>query len=488
MTPKTDLHQLIQSLTKSEKRYFSLFAKRHVIAEENKYIKLFNCIEKQKEYDEVEVRQLFNYNKAYANLAAEKGYLKELILKSLKHFHEKNLTDSILYDRLIQIEILYEKGLFDIGCELIDKSIVLAKKHEKFLIHTQLLIWKINYAIKLNTFDSIFIDSETASKNVALFLEALTYKRGYHELFLMANKTEGSKNDKQTKEAIATLKPITKQVEPKSNLGLYYYFSILSFIAVLEKNKKNMLLYFEKSLEIFKKNFLFCKEEPNLYLNSANNYIFSLIISDELKRAEEEISALQNTTNSLALSSQQKARTFFNISDNKLLVLSKQNKWNLAHDTAKEIEKEMFIYEKYIDQPRKTYLYFSFSSVHFFSKNYKLVSKFLNRIIKSKEDKAADTSLISLAMVVQLIVMIETQELLLFNNKLTSTRKYIKQHQVSGWLLLFCDFLFVHEKNKTSKSNAEMKLKKNLITDNANNETLKQLFGNFDLMKWLKTK
>ena len=488
MTPKTDLHQLIQSLTKSEKRYFSLFAKRHIIAGENKYIKLFNCIKKQKKYDEVKVRQFFNYSKTYTNLAAEKGYLKELILKSLKQFHEKNFMDAILYDRLIQIEILYEKGLFDMGYELIDKSILMAEKHEKFLIHTQLLIWKINYTIKLNTFDFIFTDSETASKNIALFLETLTYKRGYHELFLMANKTEKTKNRKQIKEAISKLKPIYKKAEPKSNLGAYYYYAILSFIAVLENNTINMLLYFEKSLAVFKKNFLFCKEEPNLYLNSANNYIFSLIISDELKKAEEEITILQSTTNTLALTAQQKARTFFNISDNTLLVLSKQNKWTLAHETAKGIEKEMFLYEKYIDQPRKTYLYFSFSSIHFFSKNYKLVNKFLNKIIKFKEDKEADTSLIALAMVVQLLVMIETQELLLFKSKLTSTRKYIKQQPVSEWLLLFCDFLFLHEKNKASKSNIENELKKNLITDAANNETLKKLFGYFDLLKWLEKK
>jgi len=307
-------------------------------------------------------------------------------------------------------------------------------------------------------------------------------------LFLMANKTEKTKNRKQIKEAISKLKPIYKKAEPKSNLGAYYYYAILSFIAVLENNTINMLLYFEKSLAVFKKNFLFCKEEPNLYLNSANNYIFSLIISDELKKAEEEITILQSTTNTLALTAQQKARTFFNISDNTLLVLSKQNKWTLAHETAKGIEKEMFLYEKYIDQPRKTYLYFSFSSIHFFSKNYKLVNKFLNKIIKFKEDKEADTSLIALAMVVQLLVMIETQELLLFKSKLTSTRKYIKQQPVSEWLLLFCDFLFLHEKNKASKSNIENELKKNLITDAANNETLKKLFGYFDLLKWLEKK
>ena len=326
MIPKTNLHQLIQSLTKSEKRYFSLFAKRHAIAGENKYIKLFNEIEKQKTYNEKRVKQILNNQKIYTNLSAEKGYLKELILKSLKHFHERNFIDSILYDRLIQIEILYEKGLFEMGDELITKSIRLAEQHEKFLIHTQLLNWKINYAIKLNTFESIHADSNTASHKISLFLETLTYKQGFHELFLMANKTEEAKKSKQIQATIIKLKPIAKKLAPNSNLGAYYYYAILSFIAVLENDTKNMVLYFEKGINLFKRNLLFCKEETNLYLNSANNYIFSLILGNELKKAEVEIDDLQKTTNTLTLTIQQKARTFINISDNRLLIyLSKTN-------------------------------------------------------------------------------------------------------------------------------------------------------------------
>lgn len=483
MTPKTNLHELIQSLTKSEKRYFSLFAKRHIIAGENKYIKLFNCIEKQKEYNETKVKQALNYKQTYANLAAEKAYLKELILKSLKHFHEKNFIDSILYDRLIQIEILYEKGLYEMGFELIDKSVALAVKHEMFLIHSQLLIWKINYAIKLNTFESIFTDSAIASKNAALFLETINYKKSYHELFLIANKAEEVKNSKQIKETILKLKPISKLAVPQSYMGAHYYYAILSFIAVIENDTKNTIHYFEKDVNIFKKNRLFCEDEPNLYLNSANNYIFALIMGGELKKAEIEIDDLQKITDSLKLTIQQKARTFINIVDNKLLILSKQYKWEAAFIAAKEIEKDFAVYEKYIDLPRKTYLYFSFANIYFFSKHFKLTNKFLNRIIASRKDKEADTSLIALAMIIQLITMIESQEMLLFKNKLTSTRKYIKQESVSDWLLQFCDFLSGYEKNKP-----EREIKSKLIKDSADDKALKKLLGYFDLVKWVEKK
>ena len=44
------VHELIKSLTKSEKRYFKLMSSRHTIGEENNYVILFDAIEKQIDY------------------------------------------------------------------------------------------------------------------------------------------------------------------------------------------------------------------------------------------------------------------------------------------------------------------------------------------------------------------------------------------------------------------------------------------------------
>ena len=44
-TPSQDLYKLIKSLTKTEKRYFSKFAEKHVIGDQNNYYKLFKVID-----------------------------------------------------------------------------------------------------------------------------------------------------------------------------------------------------------------------------------------------------------------------------------------------------------------------------------------------------------------------------------------------------------------------------------------------------------
>ena len=46
------LFDLVKSMSKSEKRYFKLMSSRHTIGDENNYVRLFDFLDKQEEYDE----------------------------------------------------------------------------------------------------------------------------------------------------------------------------------------------------------------------------------------------------------------------------------------------------------------------------------------------------------------------------------------------------------------------------------------------------
>ena len=56
-TVSEELFQLIKSLSKQEKRYFKLYASRHVIGEKNKYVQLFDAIDKQAAYNEEKIKK-----------------------------------------------------------------------------------------------------------------------------------------------------------------------------------------------------------------------------------------------------------------------------------------------------------------------------------------------------------------------------------------------------------------------------------------------
>ena len=103
MKPTDDLFQLIHSLSKSEKRYFSIY-----YSGKNVYQKIFGIIEKQEEYDEKELLEKLNI----CQIHVYKNYLHKLILKSLRSFHAESSESVILFNQLQNFEILFDRGLF----------------------------------------------------------------------------------------------------------------------------------------------------------------------------------------------------------------------------------------------------------------------------------------------------------------------------------------------------------------------------------------
>ena len=90
------LFQLIKSLNKSEKRYFSLYASRHTIGEKNNYIILFEAIDKQLEYNESLILKQFKKEAFINKFSIAKSRLYDVVLDSLTAFHSRSSIDAQL--------------------------------------------------------------------------------------------------------------------------------------------------------------------------------------------------------------------------------------------------------------------------------------------------------------------------------------------------------------------------------------------------------
>lgn len=484
MTPKDDLHQLIHALTKSEKRYFNLFAQQHVIGEKNSYLTLFKAIYKQKEYNEFALKKDLINEKSIKNLAAEKYNLKELILKSLKHFHEKNFHDAILYDRLIQIEILYEKGLYEMGYDLLLKSISIAEKYEKFLIYSLLMIWKINYDIKLNQSKNIFENIDIAISKAGLFQETMFYMKKTFQVLSeqkLFNEPDYIKVVEKTKKQLVNY---AKNIEPHSVLGLYYYNTALGLIEGFTENKEKSQHLFKNAKDVFKNNPLFILEKSNVYLIATNNYIISLIENNQFKEAQLEIDELEHFSTNLKLTNQLKARSFLIVADFRLLILQKQKNWGKSIQLSKEIEKGLTVFEKYIDPDRRVDLFISLSVVHFYAKNYKQSNKYLNKIIKTSVDENTDVTLIVLAKCIQLLILIYNNDFILLDNKILSIKRYVIRNNIDNGILLFLNFIQLKYSTNPNKLKIE-KFKQDFINECDESATLKKLNNYFNLLEFL---
>lgn len=136
-----DLFVLIQSLTKEEKRYFKLFAQNSGGQSDN-YLKLFDAIDKQTEYDEEELKRKLQRQKVdVRHFAAHKVYLYQLILKCLQLFYQEASAEEEILSGLKYLKILFRKRLMEQAQVLLDKLLEQCIRFDKLFYLPRLYEW-----------------------------------------------------------------------------------------------------------------------------------------------------------------------------------------------------------------------------------------------------------------------------------------------------------------------------------------------------------
>ncbi|MES2567442.1 MAG: hypothetical protein V4565_11275 [Bacteroidota bacterium] len=110
MKPTNQLFEIIKSLTPEEEKQFKLISSLQ--QGEKNYIKLYNFIQKQDDYDEEDVKNHFKNELFVQHFASEKNQLLHHILKSLR-FHRQETSASARIDEEIKnIQLLFNKSLY----------------------------------------------------------------------------------------------------------------------------------------------------------------------------------------------------------------------------------------------------------------------------------------------------------------------------------------------------------------------------------------
>ena len=115
------LHALIKAMTPSEKRAFKIYAGRHVIGNQNNYVRLFDALDKQKKYHEENLIKSLGGKSKAKYISADKYYLYGLVLNSLSAFHAESSVGHQLHHQMHTAEILFEKGLYGQASKVLEK-------------------------------------------------------------------------------------------------------------------------------------------------------------------------------------------------------------------------------------------------------------------------------------------------------------------------------------------------------------------------------
>jgi hypothetical protein len=137
------LNRLINTLTKSEKRYFRLYtALQHGSKD---YVHLFDLLEKQSFKNTVAIKETFLQQHAGSSYEVCSKYLYKILLDCLLHLHLQRDQTAIIATGILKSEILFERSLHEEALKQVQKMQSLTSERENEL----LLLWAKQQEIRL---------------------------------------------------------------------------------------------------------------------------------------------------------------------------------------------------------------------------------------------------------------------------------------------------------------------------------------------------
>ena len=261
---------LIKTLTMSEKRYFKIFSERHIIGERNKYVLLFEELDKSNTEDDKAIKNSLKKAGVHAVfLSADRNYLYQLILASLNGFHDSRTYNLEIKEALLSIEILFHKGLYQECLKLIAKTETLAEECENFQLMIDVLMWKkrcSGYSLGLQ---------KAAEVNLSIdkYIALLNNLKSITDLYYRSNLLQAG-NEKFSKgDVLKKFERILQQPELKNERNalsfsakVYYHLIYSNYYRYLDNQSKE-LRHLEQLVALIHQSKTYAVEYPLDYIS-----------------------------------------------------------------------------------------------------------------------------------------------------------------------------------------------------------------------------
>jgi len=372
---------LVKKLNMSEKRYFKIFSERHTIGTQNKYVALFDELEKADLENDDDLKKKLKVKGIHTDfISPDKNYLYQLILRSLNEFyHSKNLNFKIK-ESLLSIEILLRKGLYDECMKLIEKNEALAIECENFQLMIELLNWKKNcggYSLGSSKAHEINL-------SIDKYLKLLINVKKMADLYYQTNLLREDVEQFNKKVDLEKINDIFKQPEllDQQNVlslsaNIYYHLSYANYYYLFENPQKE-LYHLQELIDSLNSSKIYAIEHPLDYLTTYNKLIgVKLKLNDN--SFMEDVNCLKDFTKKVLLHKDLVAyRIFIHTSSHELEYYLLNNDFQKVKDKCEFIEKEFLKSDIKIEPYHMLYFYYVFTTALVYLGEFNKALKYLN--------------------------------------------------------------------------------------------------------------
>jgi len=490
-TPSDRLFQLIHSLTGSEKRYFKLF-----IGEgegvDNKYLRLFEAIERQQEFDEEALKKAVYgeepiESRKYSEL---KNYLFESVLKSLQAYDEKTSADYRLKSALLGVRALFRRSRYEDAIFWLGKAKKIAARYEHFTALLEVAGWekKIAYART----DIAYLDAELGR----LEAEEREYRERLENLGALRNiflrlltslrKDASLRKEEQTRLIQEILEnPLLRSAgQAMSHGARVYYYRIHSIAAYAQKEH---LRFYELNKTLIG----LMEERPDLLREDVSEYISALsnlaLSCGLLNKHEEVRDVLKKFRQIIPNTLDDELKIHRQYYMNQFGLCIAQGDFEGGLQALEEHRREVQRFSE--DQFRKNTFFYQYFYIYFGTGNYVQALSYLNEWL-ALSGNIERKDLQSVARILNLIIHFEMGNTLLLESLVRSTQRFLKkEEQMFEYERSVLQFIktTIRSANRKEEKQAFQLLQKQL-------ESLyeqpaeRQMLDLFDIRSWVESK
>lgn len=494
------LFHLIKSMSKTEKRYFRLYASMHVIGKQNGYIKLYEYIARQKHYDEERLKKELCDEPFISRLPAVKNYLHKLILKSMRSYHTDGSAEMFLRNLLADADYLHGKALYASCLKTLGKAKSIAVAQDKFDVligilrrESKVIYQSEGFSTRKGKLQIEKCGGELADaiKKVNNIIE---YEKSATQIYALYSQAGKPRDKERMKKLTKIIKgPLYRNDRyPLSFTAKLLFYECNGLYADIRSDFSCAYRYRKKRLELLESHPERLAENAWAYLGSLNNLIIQVMNLRRYKEIFPIIEKMRNIPGRIPSADTEdfRVKTFIISSTSEMSGLIEMAQFEICKKQIPEVELGIVKYKGKIPSIFEHVLYFNIAYVYFALGDYRKAIISLNRILNTRE---ADVSqaIFCYARIFNIILHYELhhEELLFYLNKSTSLflskRKRLYRTEIA--ILNFFRITLPGSSGNKEITNAFRGLK-NEISKIIKDPFEAKITEHYDLISWIESK
>lgn len=425
------LFLLIKSLKHTEKRYFTLSASSMVASKKNNYLKLFEVINEQTVYDEDFILKKYRTQPFVKNYAANKAYLYDIILASLRNYHEDSIEEWAIRRNFYKIKILVSKGL-DMDCEkLIIKTKEKAWQYEQYqtlldILDVELYLFG-NCRIGDMNKDLFWNLKAEKDKVIKILSDYNNVHSAWHQINLLFSNKLNEPFEEVRKQAERVITSLQLIQEPSENYSLTLRNRYLACFELYYNSIGNAKKCYEYNKKIIENRQYIDERMPNIAVDAMAIYFNFMVACYKYEKWDEMEQYLLKTQQYPIHSVEQEIRRTHNYCYNGILLYLHTKQYDKAQQVVDEFVKAK---ENFENRYRIDFLLFTEAHCgwyYFLQNNFDKANTLWREILQGPKYNV-ETRTQATTRLYLIILYYTQQDSSLLESELTNTKRFLKQH------------------------------------------------------------